>query len=403
MNCKAILAVALVALVAIQAGAHPLTKRSCACNLKGSDVCGSPSCIPSNVPRPVRQRTPVGLQRVVYQKFAPVEFNPRNVCTCEGGLVTAPEIPRVACKVHSGGNARQAPSYPVEGSLAQTLGLGGDDCGDAPVNPCEESYSAPAPVRTYVVPAETLPAEELIEEVPTPQGPAPVAADAVSLALAYDLATRQQKNIAEENLAFGHMQTPKDGRVVIKKRIVPEGGLYAVRNQIVELKAPGGFGRSCEDEAEASLIAAQQASCNDNEESSYGAPLPSYRDLGFAPVNGDCKFVPGQYQPNPAVIQTVEYSVPAPRAKPAGPVYTPCDALASVERGRGSQGIDYYAAGNAGANEEIVEAEAPACAESGSSYGSEGSYSAGLTYGAGPVEAPARHTGRPGCSCGCGY
>lgn len=133
------------------------------------------------------------MQRVVYQKFAPVEFNPKNVCTCEGGLVTAPEIPRVACKVHSG-PARQSPVYPVEGSLIQTLGLGGDDCGDNPnPNPCEEGYSAPAPVRTYVVPADNLPAEELIEEVPTPQGPAPVAADAVSLALAYDLATRQQK------------------------------------------------------------------------------------------------------------------------------------------------------------------------------------------------------------------
>lgn len=178
------------------------------------------------------------------------------------------------------------------------------------------------------------------------------------------------------------MQTPKDGRVVIKKRIVPESGLYAVRNQIVELKAPSGFGRSCEEEAEASLLAAQQASC-DVEESSYTGALPSYRDLGFAPVGGDCKFVPGQYQPAPQVVQTVEYSVPAPKSRPVAS-YSACDALSGIERGRGSQGTDYYAQ----PSEETPEQ--PACASEGEAYETE-------------YVAPSTHTGRRGCGCGCGY
>ncbi|KAK3913804.1 Coiled-coil domain-containing protein 68 [Frankliniella fusca] len=414
MNCKAILAVALVALVALQlASAHPLSKRSCACNLKGTDVCTS--CIPAAVPRPAnRGRAPVGMHRVVYQKFAPIEFQPKDICTCQGGLVTAPEIPRVPCKVHSG-HPHQAPNYDYPGSNG-LFGGSGDDCGDAPVNPCEEGGPAPSQVKTYVIPAEnSLPAEELVEEVPVAAPSTPIAADAVSLALAYDLATKAQKNILEENLAFGHMQTPKDGRVVIKKKVVPESSLYAVRNQIVELKAPSGYGRSCEDEAEASLLAAQQASCTETEEGSYGAPLPSYRDLGFAPVGGDCKFVPGQYQPSPNVVQTVEYSVPAPAPAPAGPAYGPCDALASLERGRGSQGIDYYssqAQAEAAADAAAAEAAAPNCAEESGPAPGYGLYGSGPSYGSGsgssyghapaPRAGPA-HTGRRGCSCGCGY
>ncbi|MFX6533325.1 hypothetical protein ABTG41_03470, partial [Acinetobacter baumannii] len=202
MNCKALLFVALAALVALQfASAHPLSKRSCACGLKGTDVCSS--CIPAAVPRPGRPgRVPTGgMQRVVYQKFAPVEFKPQDICTCASGLVTAPEIPRVACKVHSG-PTHQSPNYYYPGSNGLFLG-GGDDCGDAPVNPCEEGGPAPSQVKTYVIPAEnSVPAEELIEEVQVAPS-SPVAADAVSLALAYDMATKAQKNIQEENLAFG--------------------------------------------------------------------------------------------------------------------------------------------------------------------------------------------------------
>ncbi|KAJ1524074.1 hypothetical protein ONE63_010612 [Megalurothrips usitatus] len=391
MNCKAILAVALAALVALQlASAHPLAKRSCACGLRGTDVCGSPGCIPAAILRPTRPRAPVGVQRVIVQKYAPTEFNPQNICTCEGGLVSSDTTPAAAPPACSR-TARLTAASALPPQQAPNYGYV-DSCGDeVAANPCED-IEAPAPVKTYVIPAESsLPAEELIEEVPAPAPQAPVAADAVSLAIAYDLATKAQKNVLEEKLAFGHMQTPQDGRVVIKKRIVPESGLYAVRNQIVELKAPTGFGRSCEDEAEASLLAAQQASCGE-EESAYGGSLPSYRDLGFAPVNGECKFVPGSYQPQPQVVQTVEYSVPAPAAKASGPAYGPCDALASIERGRGQTGYDYYSQEGAAA--------AAAGAEEVSSYAG-----AGLSYGPAPAApAPARsHTGRPGCSCGCGY
>lgn len=110
--------------------------------------------------------------------------------------VTAPEVPRVPCKVHSG-PVYEAPNYARQGAFGSVAGLfGGEagDCGDAPAaNPCEEASYSPVAVRTYTINAENnLPAEEM-EEVPVPNSQPVQAADAVSLALAYQMATKAQK------------------------------------------------------------------------------------------------------------------------------------------------------------------------------------------------------------------
>lgn len=200
------------------------------------------------------------------------------------------------------------------------------------------------------------------------------------------------QNILEENLAFGPMQTVKEGRIVQKKKYVPEAGLYAVRNQVVELKAAPSFGSSCDDEADAALLAAAQQSCGETEETGYGAPLPSYRDLGFSPVAGECNFVPGQYQPAPQAVQTVEYTVPGPAKAAPAPAYSSCNVLGDLERGRGATGPDYYGA-DAPAQEDLAESDSySSCADAGSSY------SVDVPRVASPV-----HTGRPGCSCGCRF
>jgi len=99
------------------------------------------------------------------------------------------------------------------------------------------------------------------------------------------------------------MQKPLNGILCKAKIPVPEAGLHALRKEVVELLPCSRFtGLTPEEEAEASMLAALQLQADydcDCAPDILTANLPSYCDIGYAPLPPGCNslFVPGAPPP----------------------------------------------------------------------------------------------------------
>ncbi|XP_069699201.1 uncharacterized protein [Periplaneta americana] len=111
-----------------------------------------------------------------------------------------------------------------------------------------------------------------------------VPADAVSLALAYELAKRSGTAIKEEGLNFGPRTIPREEAIVKVTKEIPEDRLYSINKQIFELKYPSATRVvSPQEEAEEALLAAQEEEYEMQINAGGATNYLSYADLGYVP------------------------------------------------------------------------------------------------------------------------
>ncbi|XP_030747543.1 uncharacterized protein LOC115876018 [Sitophilus oryzae] len=166
-----------------------------------------------------------------------------------------------------------------------------------PINPEIPAHESPSPVvlPTFSKPEgyQAIDVANAYQQACTGNVlPSAAPADAVSLALAYKLAQNSiEKKIAEDKLYFGFKKLPIEQpcpKIVapkITKQLLPEGSLYTLNGEIVELKAPKEADLTPEDlEQEAAEELIDLALSEEYEASLPPVKQPSLTELGYAPA-----------------------------------------------------------------------------------------------------------------------